>query len=211
MLYRLRRALRPGRRGASSHPRPCRHRSPAQGRASIIFAKAKSAKGLLKPQDLQRFINLIAGTATVCDTPPTDDKITAKMRAVIPIVYVIPEAAETNLLQTYKQACCNISRDEHIDEPLQYNDLGESYKPLQDKALASVRQLEYNCLTLTDENTCNDKGLTQCANLYLGKEEKNAHGVPPTGDTLSAPSRGTEFEASDAPAGGEVGQTSAAR
>ena len=151
------------------------------------FAKAKSAKGLLKPQDLQRFINLIAGTATVCDMPPKSDKTTANVHAVIPIVYVIPEAAETNLLQTYKQACCNISRDEHIVEPLQYNDLGESYKPLQDKALASVRQLEYNCLTLTDENTCNDKGLTQCANLYLGKEEKNAHGVPPTGDTQGRP------------------------
>ena len=181
------RASRLGRRGASSRPRPCRHRSPAQGRASIIFAKAKSAKGVSKPQDLQRFINLIAGTATVCDTPPTSDKTTANVHAVIPIVYVIPEAAETNLLQTYKQACCNISRDEHIDEPLQYNDSQESCKPLQDKALASVRQLEYNCLTLTDENTCNDKGLTQCANLYLGKEEKNAHGVPPTGDTQERP------------------------
>lgn len=123
----------------------------------------------------------------VCDMPPKSDKTTANVHAVIPIVYVIPEAAETNLLQTYKQACCNISRDEHIDEPLQYNDLGESYKPLQDKALAEVRQLGGNCLIVSDENTCNDKGLTQCANLHLGKEEKNAHGVPPTGDTQERP------------------------
>ena len=151
------------------------------------FAKAKSAKGLLKPQDLQRFINLIAGTATVCDMPPKSDKTTANVHAVIPMVYIIPSAAEINLTQTYKQACCNISRDEHINEPLQYNDLQESCKPLRDKALAEVRQLEYNCLTLSDENACNDKGLTQCANLHLGKEEKNAHGVPPTGDTQGRP------------------------
>lgn len=142
---------------------------------------------MLKPQDLQRFINLIAGTATVCDTPPTDDKITAKMRAVIPMVYVIPSATETNLSQTYKQACCNISRDGCVDEPLYCNDSEESHKPLQDKALAEVRQLGGNCLIVSDENTCNDKGLTQCANLHLGKEEKNAHGVPPTGDTQERP------------------------
>lgn len=178
------RASRLGRRGASSRPRPCRHRSPAQGRASIIFAKAKSAKGVLKPQDLQRFTKLIADAATVCDTPPTSDKITAKMHAVIPMIYVIPSAAESNLSQTYKQACCNISRKECVDEPLYCNDSEESYKPLQDKASAEVRQLEYNCLTLSDENTCNDKALSKRANLYLGKEEKNARLVPQIGDTL---------------------------
>ena len=46
-----------------------------------------------------------------------------------------------------------------------------------------MRQLEYNCLTLTDENTCNDKALSKRANLYLGKEEKNARLVPQIGDT----------------------------
>ena len=106
------------------------------------------------------------------------------MHAVIPMIYVIPSTTESNLSQTYKQACCNISRKECVDEPLYCNDSEESYKPLQDKASASVRQLEYNCLTLSDENTCNDKALSKRANLYLGKEEKNARLVPQIGDTL---------------------------